>query len=100
MPSSPSFSDMPKTVTHNPSRMSDNINRVIDLDKEADVAFDELVSLKTKFLESLQKLDNPVERDLMYKHYREFKNWDVVFHKMGYSRSAGYRVHNSALSKL
>ena len=100
MPSSPSFSDMPKTVTHNPSRMSDSINRAIDLDKEADIAFDELVSLKTKFLESLQKLDNPDERDLMYKHYIEFKNWDVVFHDMGYSRSAGYRVHNSALSKL
>lgn len=57
VPSSPSFSDMPKTVTHsdmpktvthNPSRMSDSINRAIDLDKEADIAFDELVSVFVK----------------------------------------------------
>ena len=26
-PSSPAFSDMPKTATHNPHRMSDSINR-------------------------------------------------------------------------
>ena len=92
-PSSPAFSDMPKTATHNPHRMSDSINRAIDLDREADAAFDELS-------EALQKLDNPDERDLMYKRYIEFKSWNEVFHEMGYSKSAGYRVHSNALSKL
>ena len=55
-PSSPAFSDMPKTATHNPHRMSDSINRAIDLDREADAAFDELSALKSAFLEALQKL--------------------------------------------
>ena len=90
-PSSPAFSDMPKTATHNPHRMSDS---------EADAAFDELSALKSAFLEALQKLDNPDERDLMYKRYIEFKSWNEVFHEMGYSKSAGYRVHSNALSKL
>jgi DNA-directed RNA polymerase specialized sigma subunit len=99
-PSSPAFSDMPKTATHNPHRMSDSINRAIDLDREADAAFDELSALKSAFLGSLQKLDNPDERDLMYKRYIEFKSWNEVFHEMGYSKSAGYRVHSNALSKL
>ena len=44
--------------------------------------------------------DNPDERDLMYKRYIEFKSWNEVFHEMGYSKSAGYRVHSNALSKL
>ena len=99
-PSTSAFSDMPKTVTHNPHQKSDNILRAIELDHEADIAFDELAKLKSTFQESLQKIDNPDERDLMYKHYIEFKNWDIVFHEMGYSRSAGYRIHKQALSKL
>ena len=99
-PSTSAFSDMPKTVTHNPHQKSDNILRAIELDHEADIAFDELAKLKSTFQESLQKIDNPDERDLMYKHYIEFKNWDIVFHEMGYSRSAGYRAHQQALSKL
>ena len=78
-PSSPAFSDMPKTATHNPHRMSDSINRAIDLDREADAAFDELSALKSAFLGSLQKLDNPDERDLMYKRYIEFKSWNEVW---------------------
>ena len=47
-----------------------------------------------------QKIDNLDERDLMYKHYIEFKNWNDVFREMGYSKSAGYRAHQQALSKL
>ena len=91
---------MPKTVTHNPHQKSDNILRAIELDHEADIAFDELAKLKSTFQESLQKIDNPDERDLMYKHYIEFKNWNDVFREMGYSKSAGYRAHQQALSKL
>lgn len=99
-PSTSAFSDMPKTVTHNPHQKSDNILRAIELDHEADIAFDELAKLKSTFQESLQKIDNPDERDLMYKHYIEFKNWNDVFREMGYSKSAGYRAHKQALSKL
>lgn len=99
-PSTAAFSDMPKTVTHNPHQKSDNILRAIELDHEADIAFDELAKLKSTFQESLQKIDNPDERDLMYKHYIEFKNWNDVFREMGHSRSAGYRIHKQALSKL
>ena len=99
-PSTAAFSDMPKTVTHNPHQKSDNILRAIELDHEADIAFDELAKLKSTFQESLQKIDNPDERDLMYKHYIEFKNWNDVFREMGYSKSTGYRAHQQALSKL
>lgn len=99
-PSTSAFSDMPKTVTHNPHQKSDNILRAIELDHEADIAFDELAKLKSTFQESLQKIDNPDERDLMYKHYIEFKNWNDVFREMGYSKSTGYRAHQQALSKL
>ena len=96
-PSSPGFSDMPKTVTHNPSRITDSINRAIDLDKEADIAFNELAKLKAAFLETLKKLDNPDEYDLMYKHYIEFKNWKTVANEIGYSESHTKRLHSASI---
>lgn len=99
-PSSPSFSDMPKTVTHNPHRMTDSINRAIDLDKEADLVFDELAALKTEFAKSILILEDPDERDLLYKYYIEFKKWDVVFNEMAMSESVGYRVRRRAMAKL
>ena len=99
-PSSPAFSDMPKTATHNPHRMSDSINRAIDLDREADAAFDALSALKSAFLGSLQKLDNPDERDLMYKRYIEFKSWKVVSAEIGYSESHTKRLHTAIVKKL
>lgn len=99
-PSSPSFSDMPKTVTHNPHRMTDSINRAIELDKEADTAFEELASLKQTFLESLLKIDNPDERDLMYKHYIEFKCWKAVSLEIGYSESHTKRLHSAIVKKM
>ena len=91
---------MPKTVTHNPSRITDSINRAIDLDKEADIAFNELAKLKAAFLETLKKLDNPDEYDLMYKHYIEFKNWKTVANEIGYSESHTKRLHSAIVKKV
>lgn len=99
-PSSSSFSDMPKTVTHNPHQKSDNILRAIELDHEGDIAFDELAKLKSTFQESLQKIDNLDERDLMYKRYIEFKSWKNVADEIGYSESHTKRIHALVVKKL
>lgn len=99
-PSTSSFSDMPKTVTHNPHQKSDSILRAIELDNEADIAFEELAALKQRFQESLLKIENPDERDLMYKHYIEFKCWKVVSIEIGYSESHTKRLHSAIVKKM
>ncbi|WP_028515213.1 hypothetical protein [Ruminococcus flavefaciens] len=99
-PSSPVLSDMPKTASHDKDGMSRRICRAIDLDHEADLAFDELEELKRSFLSSLEALDNPDERDLLYKRYIEFKCWRKVADEIGYSESHTKRLHAIAVRKM
>jgi DNA-directed RNA polymerase specialized sigma subunit len=100
LPSSPSYSDMPKQTTHNPHQKSDNILRAIELDAEANIAFEELETLKSQFRSCIQKLSNPDDRDLLYKRYIEFKEWKKIAAEIGYSISHTKRLHGIAVKKL
>ena len=99
-PSSPSFSDMPKTVSPNPHQKYDGVLRAIELDKEADDALAELNLLKEQFCVFLQQLTDPDEYDLLYKRYIEFKKWEQIASEIGYSESHTKRLHGVAVKKL
>ena len=99
-PSSPVLSDMLKTASHDKDGMPRRICRAIDLDHEADIAFAELEKLKHSFLSSLEALDDPDERDLLYKRYIEFKCWRKVADEIGYSESHTKRLHAIAVKKM
>ncbi|WP_295088226.1 hypothetical protein [Ruminococcus sp.] len=99
-PSSPALNDMPKITTYDPHKMSKRIGRAIDLDREADIAFNELEELKRSLLASIETLENPDERDLLYKRYIEFKCWRKVSEEIGYSESHTKRLHSMAVKKM
>lgn len=100
LPSSPSYSDMPKTVSKNPQKKFDNLHRAIILDEEADIAFGELENLKSEFMVLIDSVDNPDDRDLLYKRYIEFKSWKKISVEIGYSESHTKRLHGIAVKKL
>ena len=58
-PSSPSYSDTPRTVSPNPNRISDEILHAIQLEKDADAIFSELQMLKSLFQKAIDCLENP-----------------------------------------
>jgi len=99
-PSSPSFSDMPKTASPNPNRKYDGVLSAIELDKEAGEALAELNALKEQFCVFLQQLTDPDEYDLLYKRYIEFKKWEQIAAEIGYSESHTKRLHGVAVKKL
>ena len=100
VPSSPSFSDMPKKATPNPQQKYDDVHRAIQLDEEANAAFEELEMLKAEFLLVIETVDDPDDRDLLYKRYIEFKEWKTVAAEIGYSESHTKRLHGMAVKKL
>ena len=99
-PSSPSYSDMPKNTNLNPHQKAEKIEKVIDLNREADAALAELEKMKNSFQTAILSIDSPDDRDLLYKRYIEFKNWKMIADEIGYSESHTKRLHSIAVKKL
>ena len=99
-PSSPSYSDMPKNANLNPHQKAEKIEKVIDLNREADAALAELEKMKNSFQTAILSIDSPDDRDLLYKRYIEFKNWKMIADEIGYSESHTKRLHSIAVKKL
>ena len=99
-PSSPAYSDTPITTSPNPNRISDEILHAIQLEKDADAIFSELQMLKSRFQKAIDCLENPDDKDLLYKRYIEFKEWKQIAHEIGYSESHTKRLHSNIMKKL
>ncbi|MBQ6944441.1 MAG: hypothetical protein IJN43_08945 [Ruminococcus sp.] len=99
-PKSPSFSDMPKTVSPQHNSMEVGIARIMELENEAVAAEKELETLKSVFHTEISNIANPEYRDILIKRYLEFKVWNIIAAEMGYSTQHIYRLHTKAIEKL
>ena len=92
----------------NPQRMSDAISRYVDLGREIDRCIDQQIDKRREIIETIQRLDDPAEYDILYKMYigdvRGDKRYYVTFDEFadlyGKSKRWATAKHGNALCNL
>ena len=65
-----------------------------------DVKIMELMDGIYKLREDIERLENPIHRELLQLYYVEGLKWEEVAERMGYSLCSVYRIHKFALNKI
>jgi len=94
------LSDAPASGARNISRMSDIIDKMVDLQAEIDKDITGLLALKQEIAESIRQVDNQTYQTLLELRYLCFKQWGDIATEMGYERRYVLKVHDRALQKL
>lgn len=83
----------------NPQKMSDAIDRYIDIEREINESIDKLVDTKQDIINVIEQLDTE-EYDLLHKVYVQHKELVDVADAYGKSYSWSTTVHGTALKKV
>lgn len=78
-------------------RLSEEITRIVDLEKEINSDLGALLMLRNKIINEIQSMDNPVYINILYKRYVEYKSLEEIAVEMSYSYIHIKRLHGYAL---
>ena len=82
------------------SKMADAINKCVDMEAEIDRLIDELVTIKKEVIEAIEKIDSPVEYDLLHRRYIQFQSLQEIADHYGYDYGWATTNHGRALKSL
>ena len=84
----------------NPDKFSDAISKIIELENEINGDIDKLIDLKREARRLIEKLDDNVEKTILYKRYFENKTFEQISVEINYSWRRVHQFHGDALQKL
>lgn len=82
------------------SKMADAINKCVDCESEIDRLIDELIDVKKEVIEAIEKVDSPVEYDLLHRRYIQFQTLQEIADHYGYDYGWATTNHGRALKSL
>lgn len=82
------------------SKMADAITKCVDMEAEIDRLIDELVDIKKKVIEAIEKVDSPIEYDLLHRKYIQFQTLQEIADHYGYDYGWATTNHGRALRSL
>jgi DNA-directed RNA polymerase specialized sigma24 family protein len=94
------FSDMPKPLSGDPSRVECTVLKIYDLENEIDREIDRLVDLKRDLLQVIQSVSKPEYQMVLQKRYIEMEKWDVIAQEMALDVRWVQRLHGRALEEV
>ena len=59
-------------------RLSEEITRIVDLEKEINSDLGAMLMLRNKIINEIQSMDNPVYIDILYKRYVQYKSLEEI----------------------
>lgn len=80
--------------------MADRVIQLVNLEKELNSRIDKLIDLRAEIVNLIQQLDSPIQMQVIYKRYVEFKKWDDIEKETNYSFQHLKRIHIRALRSL
>ena len=86
--------------TKEPDKFIDPVSNIIELENEINEDIDKLVSLKREARRLIERLNNDVEKIVLYKYYFEGKTFEQVSVEMNYSWRRVNQIHSDALKNL
>jgi DNA-directed RNA polymerase specialized sigma subunit len=81
----------------NPHKMSDIIDKMVDLENEINKDIDHLVSLKGEIMTLIKGVSDTGCQTLLELRYLCYKKWEQVAVELGYSIQHTHRIHDKAL---
>ena len=89
--------DSERVQTTPRDRLSEEITRIVDLEKEINSDLGALLMLRNKIINEIHSMDNPVYMDILYKRYVQYKSLEEIAVEMSYSYVHIRRLHGYAL---
>ena len=83
-----------------PDKLTIPISKIIELENEINKDIDTLVDLKREAKQLIEKLDDNVEKLILYKRYFENKTFEQISVELNYSWRHIHRLHSSALQNF
>lgn len=74
--------------------------RMIELEQEINAEIDRFVDEKHEIINQIQALQNPKHIDILYKHYVEFKQLEIVAVEMNFTYQYIVELHGTALKEF
>ena len=81
-------------------KIGDIMSKIVDLENELDNDIDKLVDLKAEVTKRIDEIPDMECRLLLMLRYLNFKTWEEIAEKMGYSDRHIRRLHCFALNKF
>ena len=82
------------------SKMADAIAKCVDMEAEIDSLVDRLIDTKKEVIEAIEKIDSPVEYDLLHRRYIQFQTLQEIADHYGYDYGWATTNHGRALKSL
>ena len=89
--------DSERVQTTPRDRLSEEITRIVDLEKEINSDLGAMLMLRNKIINEIQSMDNPVYIDILYKRYVQYKSLEEIAVEMSYSYTRLRHLHGRAL---
>ena len=92
--------DSERVQTTPRDRLSEEITRIVDLEKEINSDLGALLMLRNKIINEIQSMDNSVYINILYKRYVQYKSLEEIAVEMSYSYRQILRLHGLALQEF
>lgn len=80
-------------------KVGNSVISIMTLEEEMNGEIERLVLLRNEILKTISSLE-PVEYDLIYKRYFQYKTWEEISSEMYYSRQWIHLLHKKILKKI
>jgi RNase H-fold protein (predicted Holliday junction resolvase) len=82
------------------SKMADAITKCVDMEAEIDSLIDKLIDTKKEVIQAIERLDSPIEYDILHKRYIQFKDLQDIADHYGKEYGWATTTHGRALKHL
>lgn len=76
------------------------VGQIADLEAEISAEVDQYANERHKIIGQIQRLDNPVYVQILFKRYVEYKRFEVIAAEMNYTYSYTRRLHRFSLQNF
>lgn len=74
--------------------------RIIALEEEINAEIDAFVDEKHKIIQVIQKLDNPLQMEVLYRRYVEYQSFERIAAEMNVVQQHAFVLHRKGLKAL
>ena len=82
------------------SKMADALNKCMDMEAEIDGLVDQLVAIKREVIQTIEKLDSPIEYNVLHMRYVQFKELQEIADHYGKEYGWATTTHGRALKNV
>ncbi len=93
----PQLSSDPVTTSKNTDRIGGVVAKIVDMQNEIEIAVDRLFDVKEERVAVINKVQDPLQLELLHKRYVQYKSLKEIAVEMKISYDSARSIHGQAL---